>query len=230
MRWTSIAIVAGFLAGCDQKADSPLQPGLGSGTGGSGSSTGGTKDTAKDTTTDTLPGTAPSFDSTVLWGPSTPLTPGTDRRIVFFLTDRRTLRVVASSDGAPAGGTGPTVGRQTDWEVLLSSKDSIHGSFATNSTEPLLRDTLWNFRDTLLGRSLRFVRMRLHTLSGEPVVQVVADSGARIDVSVQAWSGKDDLLVGWTPPYLPPDSVSRLVWGGRTPVRLGASTFRVRLP
>lgn len=221
----AILSVALLMVGCDQRGTSPnTDP-------GDGSKNPGTGPVATDSTpTDTVVPGVKLLRGPDLAGPVTASTPGTERRADFYLATDRSLRVRGSSDGAPVGGTGPSFGRQTTWEIRFSSQDSIRGNLVGNTTEVGMRDSLWNFVDSSDGTFPHVVRVRLHNLSGATEARIVADSNALISVKVQAWSGIDSRLQGWTPPLLPGDTVAQLLWAGNPAKKIGVATFDIRIP
>jgi hypothetical protein len=221
-----------FLVACDQRGTMPVQQEVtGGGSTGGTTTGGGTKDTSQTGgTKDTLPTVVSVFDSSSLWGPTAPLTPGTSRMAVFFLTDPRKFHVATSSDGQPAGGVGPTEGRRTDWQIRLSSPDSIYGSWYQSTAENGLQDSIWNYVDSSIASHPHVVLVRSQNITGKTELSVTTDSGALVTVSVLAWSGVDDKTYGWTPPRLPNDTVSKLVYGGKTPAPIGSWAFQIQMP
>jgi len=218
--------VAILMAACDQRGSSPVSE-VGVGSNGPGTTTPTTNDS---TPVDTSQSTLKLLHAADIAGPSSMPTPGTDRRVYFYLAADRSLRVVGSSDGAPAGGAGPSFGRLTTWEIRLSSQDSIRGNFPVYTIDRGLGDTMWNYVDSSRANLPHIVRIRMHTIGGAPEARIVADSNALISVKILAWSGFDTKDLGWTPPILPDDTVAGLVWAGTPAKIVGTSTFQIRIP
>ena len=229
---TFLLLAVALLSGCDQRGTPPTGStgGVGTGDGTSGGSAGGgTKDTsgsgggAGDTTSAGLI----VYDSTKLLGPVT-LTGGTVRGALFFLAQDRSLHIVASSDGA-AGQT--TVGRETIWDIQITSPDSTSPSFISRSTVVGHRDTLSYYWDLYDPSTPKYaIHFRLTEISSASEVRVAASSGALLTISVNVHSGVDDNTVGWSPPYLPEDTTARLLKLGTNQAVVGKTSFAVRMP
>ena len=225
-----LPLAAALLVGCDQQGTLPTDTtkidtkmgSTGSTAGGATGSTGDTSGTGADTASDGLA----VYDSTKLLGPVT-LTGGTRREALFYFAQDRSLHILASSDGAPGQST---VGRETIWDIQITSPDSTAPSFVSRSNDPGLSDTLsyyWDLSNPSVP--LYAIHFRLKTISGAPEVRVAAASKALLTISVVAHSGIDDNTVGWTPPLLPDDTTAGLIKLGLNQVSVAKSTFEIRM-
>ena len=226
-----LLLAAAFLIGCDQRGTPPTGNtgtiGLGGTTGGT---PGGTKDTGKPVAVDTTSASL-NFDSAQLAGQpgQNAFVPGSAREALFFLAGDASMHVIASSDGASPGSA---VGRETVWDIVVRSKDSLAFNFVSRPTDQGLIDSFGVGIDSSGTVRQNVVVVRVYSIASAPEMRIASVPGAALNVTVVARSDfpPSGPTAGWLPPLLAGTTTANLIKFGQNQTPAGVVSFTILMP
>jgi hypothetical protein len=226
-----LLLSAVIFAGCDQQKPLPTGPydKIDVQVGKTDSSGGGSSGDTTGTPTGDTTGVTPTYTAAQLLGPVT-LVGGTAREILFFIASDESLHIIYSSDGANGQAT---VGRRTDWNVKITSPDSIYTTWATSQTDGAqagseLYTRYWDLDNPQMPLNASSVLARCMSNSLE--TRTAAAPGAVLTIQVTAHSGIDDKTTGWTPPLLDDGITVKAIKLGLKQTSVTSTTFKVYMP